>query len=81
MYSSVRRFGKVPYRIRIRIRGSMPHIIMDSDFAIFVIDLQDANQNLILKFFCFLPFEGTFTSYFNDKKSKRSHKTVPCCAK
>ncbi len=28
------------------------------------------------KFFCLLLFEGTFTYFFKDKKSKRSHKTV-----
>jgi hypothetical protein len=28
------------------------------------------------KFFCLLLFEGTFTSLFKDKKSKRSHKTA-----
>jgi hypothetical protein len=39
----------------------------DPDPAIFVIDLQDANKLL---------FEGAFTSFFKDKKSKRSHKTV-----
>ncbi len=27
-------------------------------------------------FFCILLFEGTFTSFFKGKKSKRSHKTV-----
>jgi hypothetical protein len=27
-------------------------------------------------FFCLLLFECTFTSFFKDKKSKRSHKTV-----
>ncbi len=27
-------------------------------------------------FFYLLLFEGTFTSFFKDKKSKRSHKTV-----
>ncbi len=27
-------------------------------------------------FFCLLLFEGTFISFFKDKKSKRSHKTV-----
>jgi hypothetical protein len=46
--------------------------------AIFVIDLQDANNKLILKknFFGFVLFEGTITSFFKDNKSKRSHKTV-----
>jgi hypothetical protein len=52
--------------------------ILDPDPAIFVIDLQDANKTLIfcLNFFSLLLFEGTFTSFFKDKKSKRSHKTV-----
>ncbi len=50
----------------------------ESDPAIFVIDLQDANKNQFKKkFFCLLLFNGTFTSFFKDKKSKRSHKTVP----
>jgi hypothetical protein len=49
----------------------------DTDPAIFVIDLQDANQNYLKKkFFCLFLIEGTFTSFFKDKKSKRSHKTV-----
>jgi hypothetical protein len=45
----------------------------DSDPAIFVIDLQDASKKLIFKhnFFCLLLFEGTFTLFFMDKKSKR----------
>jgi len=48
----------------------------DPDPAIFVIDLQDENKKKQLKkkFFCLLLFEGTFTSFFKDKKSKRSHK-------
>jgi hypothetical protein len=53
---------------------------MDSDPepAIFFFVLQDANKKLFLKnkFFCILLFEGTFTSFFQDKKSKGSHKTV-----
>jgi hypothetical protein len=50
----------------------------DPEPSIFIIDLQDANQKIIFltKFFCILLFEGNFTSYFKDKKSKRSHKTV-----
>jgi hypothetical protein len=47
----------------------------DPDPAIFIIDLQDANKKQ-KKFFCILLFEGTFSSFFKDKKSKRSHKTV-----
>ncbi len=52
--------------------------IMDPDPYIFNIDLQDANKKLILlkKFSCILLIEGTFTSFFKDKKSTRSHKTV-----
>jgi hypothetical protein len=51
---------------------------MDPDPSIFIIDLQDANQKIIFftKFFCILLFEGTFTSFFKGKMSKRSRKTV-----
>ena len=45
----------------------------DPDPSIFIIDHQDANKKQI---FCILLVEGTFTSFFKDKKSKRSHKTV-----
>jgi hypothetical protein len=46
----------------------------DTDPAIFVIDLQDANKKQIeKKFFCSLIIEDTSTSFFKDKKSKRSH--------
>jgi hypothetical protein len=50
----------------------------DAAPSIFIIDLQDANKNLIFlkKFSCILLFEGNFTSFFKDKKSKRSQKTV-----
>jgi hypothetical protein len=45
--------------------------------SIFIIDLQEANKNQFKKkFFCILLFEGTFTSFFKGKKSKRSHKTL-----
>jgi hypothetical protein len=38
---------------------------------------QDAKKKLIKKkFFCLLLFGGTLTSFFKDKKSKGSHKTV-----
>jgi hypothetical protein len=65
-------------RILIWIRGSMPLTNgsgsgVDPDPAIFVIDLQDANQKQIClkKFFCLLLFEGTFTSFFKDKMSQK----------
>jgi hypothetical protein len=51
--------------------------LMDPDPAIFFIDLQDTNKKLFKKkFFCLLLFDGTFTSFFKDKKSKLSQKTV-----
>jgi hypothetical protein len=45
----------------------------DPDPAIFVIDLQDASKKQIFlhNFFCLLLFDGTFTLFFKDKKSKR----------
>jgi hypothetical protein len=45
----------------------------DPDPSIFIIDLQDTNKNLIFKkkFSCILLFEGTFTSFFKDKKSTK----------
>ncbi len=50
--------------------------LMDPDPAIFVIHLQDVNKKQIFKkFFGLFLFEGTFTSFSKDKKSKRSHKT------
>jgi hypothetical protein len=50
----------------------------EPEFVIFVIKLQEANKKLIfsMPFFYLLLSEGTFTSFFKDKKSKRSHKTV-----
>jgi hypothetical protein len=51
---------------------------MDPDPAIFLVDLQDANKKLIYeeKKFLLITFEGTFTSFFKDKKFSRSQKTV-----
>ncbi len=56
-----------------------PDTDVDSDPAIYDIYLQGANKKLIKKKkFCLLLFEstGTFISFFQDKKLKRSHKTV-----
>ncbi len=49
----------------------------DPDPTIFVSDLQDINKNKknFLCFFVLILFEGTFTSFLKDTKSKRSHKT------
>jgi hypothetical protein len=46
--------------------------------AIFVIDLQDANQKLILKqvFLLITKLEGIFTSFIKLKRQKKSHKTI-----
>ncbi len=46
--------------------------LMDTspDPAIFIIDLQDAEKTIFFSKFSFLLlFEGTFTSFFKDKKS------------
>jgi hypothetical protein len=50
----------------------------DADPACFVIDFQDANKKQIClkKIFCSLLFEGTFTSFFIDRKSQKCHKAV-----
>jgi hypothetical protein len=49
---------------------------MDPDPAIFVFDLQNASkkQMFLHNFFSLLHFEGTFTLFFEDKKSKRIRK-------
>ncbi len=50
---------------------------LDTDPSIFIIDLQDANKKKFKKkFSCILLFEGTFTSFFKEKKLERSHRTV-----
>ncbi len=50
----------------------------DPDPSVFIIDLQDANKKLISKKEVFLriTFRRYFTSFFKDKKTKRSNKTV-----
>jgi hypothetical protein len=43
----------------------------DPDPSIFIIDLEDANKEIILKqVFCILLFEGNFTSFFKGKTQK-----------
>jgi hypothetical protein len=69
---------------RIRIRGSYLWLtdpvaapVPDPDPALFVSDLQEANKQKNVRFFFAyfgITFEGTFTSFFEDKKS--SHKEV-----
>jgi hypothetical protein len=49
----------------------------DPDPAIFVIDLQDAKKKqFFFKFFCLLLFEGTFTSFFKEKKVKKKSQSI-----
>jgi hypothetical protein len=48
----------------------------DPEPAIFVIDLQDANKKNFKKKVFLLMALLTFTLFFNDKKSKRSHQTI-----
>jgi hypothetical protein len=47
---------------------------MDPDPAIFALTFKMPKKNDLKKFFCLLLFEGTFTSFFKDKKIERSHK-------
>jgi hypothetical protein len=50
---------------------------VDLDPAIFVIDLQNANQKTTVakkKYFCFLLFEGTFTSFSKITSKKEATK-------
>jgi hypothetical protein len=63
--------------IRIRIRGSMP--LTNGSGSCYFRHRPSRYQhktNLKIKFFCLLLLEVTFTSFFIDKKSKISHKTV-----
>ncbi len=55
----------------------MSRIRPDPNPALFVSDLKDANQKyfFLSMFFSLLLLEGTLTSFFNDKKSWRNHKT------
>ncbi len=55
--------------VRIQIRGSIS-LIADPDPAIFVSDLQDVNKIFFFsRYFRLLPFEGTVTLFFKDRKS------------
>ena len=58
--------------------GCDPDPDPETDPSISITDLQDAHKKFFFfkKVSCILLFEGTFTSFFKDKKSKRSHKTV-----
>ncbi len=52
------------------------HGLTDPDPVLFVSDLQDINKKeFFFQIFLLITFDGTFTSFFIDKKSLRSHKT------
>ncbi len=63
--------------VGIRIRRSMP-LTNGSESCYFRHWPSKCQQktNLTKKFFCLLHFEGTFTSFFKDKKVLKIHKTV-----
>jgi hypothetical protein len=48
----------------------------DPDPNIFIIDLQYTKKLIEKKISCVLLFEGNLTSFFKNKMSKRSQKTV-----
>ncbi len=65
--------------IRIRIHGSMPLTNGSGSGSCYFHHWPSRRKqktNFLKKVFCLLLFEGTFTSFFKDNKSKRSHKTV-----
>ncbi len=56
---------------------SMLHLEKETEQRIFVIDLQVANRKTNKKkVFLLITVEGIFTSFFKDKNTKRSHKTI-----
>ncbi len=62
---------------RIRIRGSVPLTYgSGSCFFSLVADKVPTKNKFFFEVFLLLFFEGTFTSVFIDKKSKRSHRIV-----
>jgi hypothetical protein len=58
--------------IPIWIRGSMPLTIGSGSCFLSLTFKMPTKNKFLNKFFCLLLFEGTFTSFFKDKKSKRS---------
>jgi hypothetical protein len=65
--------------IRIWIRRSMPLINGSGSGSCYFRHWPSRcrhKTNFFIEFFCLLLFEGTFKQFFEDKNSKRSHKTV-----
>ncbi len=76
---SVLRINDILVWIRIWtwIRGSMPLTNGSGSSYLCHWPLRfQQKTNFLIKFFCLLLFEDTFTSFLKDKKSKRSHKAV-----
>ncbi len=77
LYKPVFRIHDILVWIRIRIRGSMPLTNGSGSFYFHHWPSRcQQKTNFFKKFFCTVLFEDTFSSFFKDKKSKRSHKTV-----
>ncbi len=55
-------------RIRVRISGPMP--LTNGQFSSLTFKMP-TKTNFLANFFCLLLYEGTLTSFFTDKKSKR----------
>jgi len=66
--------GSMSILMWIRIRGSMPLTSGSGSGSLHLWQ----NTNFKKKFFCKILFEGTFTSFFWVKKSKRSHNKCFC---
>jgi hypothetical protein len=60
--------------VRIRIRGSVTLTYGSRSCFFRHWLLRCQHKSFFSKFLCLLPFEGTFTPVFKDKKSKRSKK-------
>jgi hypothetical protein len=50
--------------------------VRTTDLRIRILLFSSVSFKMLIKVFFFLLFEGTFTSFFKDKKSQRNHKTV-----
>ncbi len=75
LFLPVLRIHKILVRIRIRTRKSIP-LTNGSGCRFASCYFSQWHSRHQQKVFCLLLFEGTFTSFFKDKKSYRSHKTV-----
>ncbi len=70
------RIRDILVRILIRICGSLPLINGSGSFSFRQWSSKRHQKIIFFWCFCLLLFEGKFTSFFKDKKSQRSHKTL-----